>query len=57
MKQTMKEVRDEANYRGVEIDEEYVRVLLNDEFAEMKRSAEEELYENQVILFYTLLYD
>ena len=44
------EVRDDANYRGVPVDDEQIRMLVNDEFRMIKKSAEEELLLNQVFI-------
>lgn len=47
LKAKLIEVRDDANYRGVSVDDEQIRMLVNDEFRMVKKSAEEELLLNQ----------
>lgn len=47
LKQRLIGIRDDANYRGLVMNDEVVRVLLNDIYDTMKASAEEELKDMQ----------
>jgi hypothetical protein len=47
LKAELRQIRDDADYIGAEVDPERIRMLCNDYYAKMKQSAESELVANQ----------